>query len=138
MSRRGLKRGTLAGLDQVMIGVSLPFLIGYSLAVSAVLIWLNMRGSGVLAAAGGTMAACVAIAVIQSVAFGSMPVTRPAVQYWGLFVFLPSAVVFVVSRVGILQARPWALLFLGPLTFVVAVTAVMVTYNILFASGRSQ
>jgi hypothetical protein len=121
-----------------MIAISLPFLIGYSLAVSAVLIWLNVRGAGVLSAAGGTVVACVAIAVIQSIAFGSVPLTRPGVQYWGVFVLLPSAAVLAVSRIGILQARPWALLFLGPLTFVVAVTAVMVTYNILFASGRSQ
>lgn len=121
-----------------MISISLPFLIGCSLAVSAVLIWLNMRGAGILGAAGGTLVVCIAIAVIQSVAFGSVPLTRQAVQYWGLFVFLPSAVVFAVARVAILQARPWSLLFVGPLTFVVAVTAVMVTYNILFASGRSQ
>ena len=122
----------------MMSSISLPFLMGYSLAVSTALIWLNMRGTGIVGAAGGTLLVCIAIAVIQSVAFGSVPLTRQAVQYWGLFVLLPSAVVFAVSRVGLLQARPWSLLFLGPLTFVVAVTAVMVTYNILFASARSQ
>jgi hypothetical protein len=122
----------------MMISISLPFLIGYSLAVSAALIWLNLRGEGMLGAAGGTLVVCIAIAVIQSLAFGSVPQTRQAVQYWGLFVLLPSAVVFAVSRAGILRTHPWSLLLLGPLTFVVAVTTVMVTYNILFASARSQ
>lgn len=121
-----------------MISISLPYLIGYSLAVSAANIWLNLRHAGILGAAGGTLVVCIAIAVIQSVAFGSVQLTKDAVRGWVLFVLLPSAVVVVVSRAGFLQARPWALLFLGPLTFLVAVTAVMITYNILFASGRSQ
>jgi hypothetical protein len=121
-----------------MIGISLPLLIGYSLAVSAALIWVNLRGAGILAAAGGTLVVSLVVAVIQSVALGSLPLTRQAVQYWGLFVLLPSAVVFAVSRAGFLVARPWALVFVGPITFIVVVTAVMVTYNVLFVSGRSQ
>ena len=121
-----------------MVAVSLPLLIGYSLAVSAALTCLNMRGAGILGAAGATLVVCIAIVIIQSVAFESVAVTRQAARYWGLFVLLPSAVVFAVSRLDILQARPWGLLVFGPLTFVIAVTAVMVSYNILFASGPSQ
>jgi hypothetical protein len=121
-----------------MIAVSLPFLIGCSLVVSAALMWLNIRGAGVFGAAGATLLVCIAIVIFQSVAFGSAALTRQGAQSWGLYVLLPSAVVVAVSRLAILQARPWALLLLGPLTFVVAVTAVMVTDNILFASGRSQ
>ena len=106
--------------------------------VTSALIWLNIRGAGILEAAGGTLVVCVAIAVIQSVAVRSVSFARQAVQYWGLFVFLPSVVVFGVSRVGVLQARPWGLLLLGPLAFVVAAAAVMVAHNMLFASSRSQ
>src|SRR5262245_27994126 len=122
----------------MMISISLPFLMGYSLAVSAALIWLNLGGSGSLGAAGMTVVCCIAIAGIRAVAFGSASLTRRALQSWGLFVLTPSAVVFAVSRVALLQSRPWSLLFLGPLTFVVAVMTVMVSYNILFASARSH
>ena len=118
-----------------MTSLSLPFLIGYSLAVTTALIWLNSRGTGILWAAGWTLLGCVAILLIQSVAFGAVPVTKQVIHFWGLFVFLPSAVLMAVSRLGIVQARPWSLLLLGPLTFVVAVTAMMVAYNVLFASS---
>jgi len=121
-----------------MMSVSLPYLIGYSLVVSAAIILLHMRGAGILAAAAGTLLVCIAIVIIHFVVFGSAPLTRQAVQYWGLFVLLPSAVVFAVSCVAILQARPWSLLLVGPVTFVFAATAVMIAYNILFASGRSH
>lgn len=119
-----------------MTSISLLHLIVYSIAVSAGLTWLNMRGIGILGAAAGTVVVCVVIALLEMGAFGSP--SRGAAEYWWLFVLLPSAVVFAVSRLGILQRRAWGLLLLGPLTFVVAVIAVMVVYNILFATVRHQ
>ena len=121
-----------------MTSVSLPFLMGYSLAVTAALVWLNRRGAGILGAAGGTLMLCIALGLVQSVAFWSSPLAKQAIQSWALFVVLPSAFVFAVSRLGIVQARPWGFLFLGPLTFVVAVILVTVVYNVLFASSRSH
>jgi hypothetical protein len=94
---------------------------------------------GVLGTAGGTLSVCLAVAVIRFLASPSELLSRQAVQHWVLFACVPSAVVFAVSRLGVLQARPWRLLIVGPLSFVVAATAVMVTYNnTLFASGRSR
>jgi NADH:ubiquinone oxidoreductase subunit K len=62
---------------------------------------------------------------------------RQAVQSWLLFVSVPSAVLFAVSRLGVLESRPWLLLFLGPVLFVMAAVVATVMYNILFASSQS-
>jgi hypothetical protein len=117
------------------IGLSLPLLVVYPLFISAVLIWLNRRGVGAVGAAAGTLAVCVAVSLIQFFALGPATLSRQAVQLWLLFVCVPSAVVFGVSRFGVLQARPGWLLCLGPISFVMAVVVVMVTYNILLASS---
>jgi type IV secretory pathway VirB2 component (pilin) len=44
--------------------------------------------------------------------------------------------VLALSRSSSMTARPWLLLLLGPLAFVVAVVGVMVAYNVLFASSH--
>lgn len=78
--------------------LSLPLLVVYSLFVSAVLIWMNRRGVGPVGAAAGTLAVCVAVAVIQFFALGPATLSRQALQHWLLFVVVPGAVVFAASR----------------------------------------
>lgn len=121
-----------------MTSVSLPLLVVYSLFISGVLIWLNRRGVGTVGAAAGTLAVCVAIAVIQFFAFGPATLSRQAVQQWLLFVLVPGAVVFAASRLSVLQNRPGWLLLLGPISFLIAVVVVITAHNILFASTPSR
>jgi len=120
----------------MFVAVRLPVELAYSLLVSAFLVWSNTRGLRSLGAAGGTLGICLLIAVSQALAAGSFPPRQ--IEFWVLFVCVPSVAVFLVSRLSGLQARPWRLVLLGPLSFTMALVAAMVTYNILFASSRSR
>ncbi len=121
-----------------MLAISVVHVIVYSLVVSGVLIWLNIRGAGPVGAAAGTIVACVAVGIIQFFVYGQAAVSLQEVQLWLRFVLLPGAVVFGLSRLGWLRNRPWWLLLLGPLSFVLGVVLVMVTYNVLFASRQAR
>jgi hypothetical protein len=47
-----------------MICVSLAFLVGYALTVTGVLVCVNARGAGILAAGGMTLLVCAAVALV--------------------------------------------------------------------------
>ena len=118
-----------------MLAISLQILVIYALTVTLALIWLNVRHTGSLSAAGWTLIVCVAIAIAQFAAFGPSRPSRQDLQFWLLFVVIPAVVVYGVSRRKALRRRPWWLLLVGPLCFIVTVVAVMVLYNILFSSN---
>ena len=120
-----------------MMAISLGYLVACSLVVSTVLLWVNLHGLGTLGAAGAAAMACIAIPLVQSLAAGAVPLSKQGWQAWTLFLFAPSAVLFLASRIGFLRATPWMLLLVGPITFIVAATAVMIGYNILLA-GRHR
>jgi hypothetical protein len=117
-----------------MLTISLQILLVYALTVSLALIWLNVRKTGPLAAAGWTITVCVAIAIAQFAASGTSTPSRQDLQFWLLFVMTPAVAVYGVSRRKVLRRRPWWLLLAGPISFVVTVVAVMVLYNIFFSS----
>jgi hypothetical protein len=99
---------------------------------------MTAQGTAIWKIAAAALAVCIAMVAVQAVVSGSMPLTRHTLQYVLLFLVVPSAVVLATSRMGLLQARPWSLLLAGPVAFLCAVTATMVTYNILFASAPNQ
>src|SRR5262245_59127649 len=113
-----------------MLAVSLQITVIYALAVSLALVWLNSRATGSLSAAGWTLTVCVAIAVAQFAAFGPSKPSRQDLQFWLLFVVIPAAAVYGVSRRKALRKRPLWLVLVGPLCFIVTVVAVMVLYNV--------
>jgi len=117
-----------------VLSISLPFLIVCSLVVSAGLIWMNLRRAGALAAASATLAVSSLIAFAQFAVLGRAMPTGQDVQFWLLFVVTPSSAVWAISRLGVFRSRPWWLLLAGPMAHLVAVTVVMVLYNVLFAS----
>ncbi len=119
-----------------MASVSLAHLVAGSLVVSTVLLWVNMHDVGIRGAAAAAAIACIAIIAIQSIVAGAVPLSKPVWRAWALFLLAPTAVVILASRIGFLQAKPWMLLLVGPLAFLLAATALMIAYNILFASGH--
>ncbi len=90
-----------------MFSVSLPLLLISSALVSGILVWLNRGGVGAAGAAAATLGTYVAVAVVQFSVFGCGLSKPQAVKFWRLFVLLPRAVVFGVSRLSVFQNRPW-------------------------------
>jgi hypothetical protein len=120
------------------MAISLPLLIAYSLILSIVLMWLNRRGLGAGRAMVGTIAACIAIALIQWFAIGPATLSRRMLSHWLVFVCVPAVVVFAASRLSLLQTRPAWLVFLGPLLFLATVVVVAIGYNVVFASTARE
>lgn len=118
--------------SMMVVALSLPLLLLYGLAISAVLMWLKRHGVGAVASAGVTLAVCIAVAVVQGFALGPGIPTMQSVRLWVVFVCLPAAAVFAVSQLGFLSTRPWLLLVVGPIAFLIALVFVMTLHNILF------
>lgn len=113
-----------------MLAIKLPPLLLDSLLVSVVLIVVNRRGVGAGAAGAAMIATCLGLVLVQWLAFGTAGAVRQALQYWLLFVFVPSAAIFALSRHGLFVGRPWLLLFFGPVSFVVVLVVVSIAVNV--------
>jgi hypothetical protein len=122
----------------MMVAISLWVVLACALMVSSALVWLNKRSASALASAAETLAVCLAIAAFQFMGFRSGPLSTRFFNVWSLWVLAPSAVVFGVSRLPLVRARPWLLMLAGPVSFIVGLTVAMTAYNILLASGRPQ
>jgi hypothetical protein len=121
-----------------MVAISLPVIVAYSLVLSGALVWTNKFGRGALANALVTLAPCVAIGLIHLLASRSAPASFPFFSAWALSVLVPSIGVFAVSVLPVARARPWSLMLLGPVSFLVGMIVSVTLFNILFGSGRSQ
>jgi hypothetical protein len=103
-----------------MLGINpIPLLAG-SLLLSAILIILNRRRVGVAGSAAATIALCLVLPLVEFRNVSTGAAIRLVVQYWLIFLCLPSAVVFGLSRSGLLRRRAWLLLVAGPISFIVA------------------
>jgi hypothetical protein len=121
-----------------MIAISLWFVLACALIVSSTLVWLNRHGASVRASAAVTLAVCLGIAAFQFMEVRSGPLPTRFFSLWTLWVLAPSAVVFAVSRLPFARVRPWTLMLVGPVAFIVGLTVTMTVWNTLFASGRPQ
>ena len=121
-----------------MIAVSLQFVVGYALLASAIVMWLNRRGTSAVTSGGVLLALCIVIAVAHLFPRGLTISTRQAIQLWLVFVLLPSAAVWAVSRAEFLSIRPSLLLFVGPITFIVALVVFATASSVLFATRDLQ
>jgi hypothetical protein len=121
-----------------MIAVSLEFVVGYALLASAVVMWLNHRRTSAVRSGAVLLALCLLIAGAHLFPRGHAMPTRQAIQLWLVFVLLPSATVWGVSRAEFLMIRPWLLLILGPITFIVALVVFGTAANVLFATRHLQ
>ena len=77
-----------------MISVSLPFVVGYAVLVSTIVMWLNHRSTRPARTAAVLLAICLVIAFVQLLSRGLAMSTRQAIQMWLLFVLLPTAAVW--------------------------------------------
>jgi hypothetical protein len=116
----------------------LPFLVLESLVISAVLVWLNKRGAGATRSALVTLAVCIAVAGVPLFSLASHAPRLQIVQVALLYSVVPAAVLFALSRLGAFRARPWLLLFAGPVACVVALVIAVIAYNIAFASNQPR
>lgn len=121
----------------MMIAISLWFVLACAFIVSSALAWLNRQDASAVASAAGTLAVCLLIAAYQFRDFNSGPLLTGRFTLWSLWVLAPSSVVFAVSRLHFVRVRPWSLMLVGPVSFVIGLTVAMTVYNILFASNRS-
>ena len=111
-----------------MVGSVSTLLIVYALILSAVLAWLRGRGLGPAAVGGGALAVLAIYTVLELSAGPAL--SRRAIQVWALFVLAPTVVVFAVSLLRVFVNRPWLLLILGPVSFVLSVLVFMVAHNV--------
>jgi hypothetical protein len=98
--------------------------------ISAVLIVLNRRGVGVTVSGGATIAISLVLVMVQWLPFGAGGSVRQFLQSWLFLVLVPSAAVFALSRFRVFIDRPWLLLLLGPISFVVALVSVVIALNL--------
>lgn len=119
------------------LSISLPFLLAYALLVSAILSALNKRGASTGLAAAAAAGTCL-LPVLEVCVTTSGPVVaaRQQLLFWLLFICLPTGVVVAVSRVGMMRNRPWGLLVVGPLSFLLSLVLITMGWNILFAPDR--
>jgi hypothetical protein len=107
--------------------VSLPFVVGYSLLISVLLMWQNSRGASIIL-----------LEVFELVTAPRFALARQGIQSWLFFFVLPSLAILWTSRLAAVRSRPWLLLVLGPLSHIVAMVVVMTAYNAVFASNRTR
>jgi hypothetical protein len=118
----------------MMQSILLPPLLLNALVVSAILVILNRRGVGFARAAAATAAATLVLVIVQWLSFGARGTVRQILEYWLLWVLLPSAAILILMPARLFARRPWLLLFLGPISFVVALFFVTIAVNL--SSGR--
>lgn len=120
----------------LMTAVSLQFVVGYAVLVSAVVMWLNRRSPSAASTAGVLLALCIVIAVVHLLPRGLAMPARQAIQIWLVFVLLPTAAVWGLSRADFLVNRPWVLLLVGPIAFMMALIVFGTAFNAVFAARR--
>ncbi len=117
-----------------MMGINIIPLLWGSLAISAILIILNKLHVGVAGSAASIIALCVVLAFVEFRISGAGSTVRQAFQGWLIFLCVPSAVVFALSRSGILRHHAWLLVLAGPISFVLTVVVVVSVLNTYFPS----
>ena len=112
-----------------MVAVSAPMLIGYSLVLSAVL--ASLHGRGAAASGAGALTICALGLMLALWPSPRTIVSSPGFRLWALVVVVSTAAVWAVSRLALFSSRPWLLMILGPLSFVLVLLLTMITYNII-------
>ena len=98
---------------------------------SVVAMCLNLRRTSAVASGGVVLALCIVIGVLYLVRGLPIPASQ-ALQLWLVFVSLPCAAVWGLSRVELLIIRPWLIVLVGPIAYGVAVVVSATTFSILF------
>jgi lysylphosphatidylglycerol synthetase-like protein (DUF2156 family) len=119
-----------------MISVSLPFVVAYAVLVSTIVMWLNHRSTSAARTAAVLLALCLVIAFVQLLSRGLAMSAGQTIQMWLMFVLLPTAAVWGLSRADFLVKRPWLLLLVGPIAFVLALIVFTTALNVVFAAPR--
>lgn len=120
--------------EPLMVSVSLEVLLSYAFAVSAVFMALNYRGKGAVVSAGIFLVLCVLTGAEKAIARDNLIPTHRVMEIWLVSELLPTAAVWWLSRAEFAKSRPWWLLIVGPLVFLVAV----VVSSTVFAVARPR
>ncbi len=104
--------------------VSLPsFILPSAVMTSAGLLALHRLGAGAGVSAAVLLAACAGGGVALGVGTRNRLPDGRLLQLWALVLVVPASIVFVISRVVFLIARPWLLIVVGPIAFLLTVRA---------------
>jgi hypothetical protein len=117
-----------------MMAINVIPLLWGSLAISAMLIILSKLHVGLAGSAAAIIALCVILAFVEFRISGAGFSVRQAFQGWLIFLCVPSAVVFALSRAGILRHHAWLLVLAGPISFFLTVVVVVSVLNAYFPS----
>ncbi len=117
-----------------MIGINIIPLLWDSLAISAILIILSKFHVGLAGSAAAIIALCVILAFVEFRISGPGSTIRQALQGRLIFLCVPSAVVFALSRAGILRHHAWLLMLAGPISYFLTVAVVVSVLNAYFPS----
>jgi hypothetical protein len=93
---------------------------------------INERNVGVVGASVMALVACVAVTAVMLLVFAPAHPWQ-ALHDWIEFVPLPGLVVFTTARSGLFEKRPWLLLLVGPLAFMIAALGLLLTHGIVFS-----
>jgi len=117
-----------------MLAISaIPLLVG-SLLVSAILILLNKLKVGIVGSAAATIALCLILGLVEFRNLSIGAVIHKAIPFWFIFLCMPSAAVFGISRLGLLRHRAWLLLLAGPISFFITIVVVVTIFQRLILS----
>ena len=111
-----------------MMAISLQFLLTNALVLSFVLAALNHLRARATVTATVTIV-CVVVSALYSFGGASSLSTRQAIVLALGVLLVPSLAVFAVSRINWLLVRPWWLLGLGPVSYLVASIVSMIAHN---------
>jgi hypothetical protein len=118
-----------------MTAISLWFLVGCAVCLSALLALMNYFAFSASTAAAATVAFIVVTSAPLVRGLSNVPAT-PRFLFAIAVCAVPSLAVFAVSQTGWLRARPAWLLGVGPLSYVFAVALAMTAYNVFAATGQ--
>jgi hypothetical protein len=117
----------------MIIVVSIWLVLACGLLLSLLAFVLNARGVRVGTSAFVLLAFCFVFGAFQSFSLRTVSISQ-SVGMWLGFVFLPSVGVFAVSRIPTLRVKPWLLLLVGPLSYLVTMIVAMTVVNVIASS----
>lgn len=113
----------------MLIAVSLSLVIACGLLLTGLALVLNVRGVGLATSAVAMLTVCVLIGAVQAVSLRNVTLAQ-SVGMWLGFVALPAIAVLGVSRIPLVRTRSWALLLIGPVSYLFSMMVAVTLFNL--------
>jgi hypothetical protein len=110
-------------------GVSLWLVIACGLLLTGLAFALNVRGVRLATSALVMLTVCVVIGAVQALGLRNVTLAQ-SVGMWLGFVALPAIAVLGVSRLPFVRTRTWALVLVGPVSYLFSMMVALTLFNI--------